>query len=190
MMQGNEHFIIEGSETDLSISDFWKWAYSDFVNNIQRGALAEFIVASAIGCTEPSRIQFRPYDLLSPEGWRVEVKCAAYVQSWDIRHPDHVSYSIAPAQMPDPILGYVDNAPKQRNCDCYVFSLYKATSPDQNPLDMGLWEFFILKTAILNEAKPSQKTITLPSLLDLSPVKSSYSLLKQSLAEAMSRECL
>lgn len=186
-MQGSDHFIIGNKNTDITLEDFWLWAYTDFVNNIQRGALAEFIVASAIGCTESSRIQFRPFDLMSPEGWRIEVKCASYVQSWENRHPDHISYSIAPASLPDPVLGYIDNAPKQRNCDCYVFSLYKATSPDQNPLDLDLWEFFVLNTAVLDAEKPTQKSITLPSLLTLHPVSCSYSELGKSISAAMDR---
>ncbi len=40
------------SETVLAsstIKDFWQWAYSDLVGNTDRGTLAEYIVAKAIG---------------------------------------------------------------------------------------------------------------------------------------------
>ncbi len=189
MYKGNDHFIKGGSETDITVSDFWQWAYCDFVNNVQRGVLAEYIVASAIGATEmpgeEQRIQFRPFDLMSPERYRIEVKCAAYVQSWENRHPDHISYSIAPASLPDPVLGYVDGAPKQRNCDCYVFCLCKAMTPADNILNLDLWEFYVLATAVLDSEKPNQKSITLPSLLALHPEVCTYDGLSYAISNAM-----
>ncbi len=191
MQEGHEHFIVNGAETDLTVLDFWRWAYGDFINNIQRSVLAEYIVSTAVGCDsvpgESSRTMWRPYDLLSPDGCRIEVKCAAYVQSWDSKHPDHVSYSIAPARVPDETGDYKDDAPKQRNSDCYVFALYKAMSSEENPLDLDLWEFFVLKTAVLDAEKPNQKTITLPSLLSLVPVTCTYVNLRESIQEAMKR---
>ncbi len=189
MYTGSEHFILEGSQLKASLIDFWKWAYGDFVNNIHRSVLAEYIVALGLGIahsqSEDCRVQWQPCDLITPEGLRIEVKSAAYVQSWDIRYPDHVSYRIAPAQLPDPVDGYVDGAPKQRNCDVYVFCLYKATSPDQNPLDLDLWEFSILKTSILDAERPYQKTITLPSLEKLDPVLCIFNDLPEGLHKAM-----
>ena len=91
-MTGNERFTVNGHELDISMCDFWRWAYSDMSNNINRSVLAEYIVASALGnagvTIEATRIMWRPYDLLSQDGYRVEVKSAAYVQSWDAKHPD------------------------------------------------------------------------------------------------------
>jgi len=192
MYKGNDHFIRDGKETDISVQDFWQWAYSDFVNNVQRGVLAEYIVSTAIGAAndpaEHQRVMWRPYDLLSPEGWRIEIKCAAYVQSWDSKHPDHVSYSIAPARVPDETGDYKDDAPKQRNSDCYVFALCKAMSADENILDLDLWEFFVLRTAVLDSEKPNQKSITLPSLLSLGPVTCTYVELREGIQSAMKRE--
>lgn len=192
MHSGNEPFINDNKKTDYTVLDFWKWAYDDFINNVQRGVLAEYIVATAIGTIdmpeEKHRVMWRPYDLLSPEGWKVEVKCAAHVQSWDAKHPGHISYSIAPTRVPDETGDYKDDAPKQRNSDCYVFALYKATSADENMLDLSLWEFYVLKTSVLDKEKPNQKSITLPSLLALNPVKCSYEGLREGLRTAMERE--
>ena len=167
------------------MSDFWSWAYSDLSNNINRSVLAEYIVASSIGATSQSRIMWRPYDLLTPEGYKVEVKSAAYVQSWDKKHPDHISYRIAPARLPDASGDYKDEAPLQRNSDLYVFCLYKAVSPDQNPLDLDLWEFYVLSTKVLDEKKPTQKSITLPSLLQLEPYWCDYMGLSEAILTTM-----
>lgn len=191
MYSGNEPFINDNKNTNYSVIDFWKWAYGDFINNVQRGVLAEYIVATAIGTLEmpkeQQRVMWRPYDLLSPEGWKVEVKCAANIQSWETKHPGHISYSIAPARVPDETGDYKDDAPKQRNSDCYVFALYKATSSDENMLDLGLWEFYVLKTTVLDAEKPNQKSITLPSLLALNPVECTYEGLRDGLQLAMER---
>lgn len=178
MCNGSEHFEVNGHAIDLTVNDFWKWAYSDFANNISRSVLAEYIVASALGtagiATERTRVMWRPYDLLSKEGYKVEVKSAAYVQSWDSKHPDCVSFRIAPARLPDETGDYKLDAPLQRNSDVYIFCIYKALTKDESPLNLDLWDFYVLPTRILDEKKPTQKTITLPSLMQLEPMWCDY----------------
>lgn len=183
MHLGTEHFYANGHELQMSMSDFWHWAYSDLTNNISRSVLAEYIVATALTnngmTTDANRTMWQPYDLYCnksdwPSGLRIEVKSAAYVQSWDAKHPDRISFRIAPARMPDETGDYKLNAPLQRNSDVYIFCVYKAMSKDESPLNLDLWEFYVLPTDILNEKKPTQKTITLQSLLQLEPVWSDY----------------
>jgi hypothetical protein len=67
----------------LTLLDFWQWAYSDLLSNTNRGRLAEFIVARALslGLTDV-RIEWDAVDLVTPTGVKVEVKSAAYLQSW------------------------------------------------------------------------------------------------------------
>ena len=190
MYSGFEHFTANGHEIDISMSSFWQWAYSDLSNNINRSVLAEYIVATALGSvdmeTEQARIMWRPYDLLSKDGYRIEVKSAAYVHSWDCKHPDHICFRIAPSRLPDETGDYKQDAPLQRNSDVYIFCLYKAISRDESPLNLDLWEFYIMPTKILNEKKPTQKTITLPSLLQLGPVWSDYYGLSEAIRNTMS----
>lgn len=188
-MTGNEHFSANGNELSLTMSDFWRWAYSDLSNNIHRSVLAEYIVASALNITtlstEASRIMWRPFDLLSNDGYRIEVKSAAYVQSWDAKHPNHISFRIAPARMPDETGDYKLNSPLQRNSDIYVFCVYKALTKDESPLNLDLWEFYVLPTKILDSEKPTQKTITLPSLMQLEPMWCDYYGLEDAIKEKM-----
>jgi len=182
MYDGSERFLVKREELELTMSDFWIWAYSDLSNNIQRSVFAEFVVASALGITnmesERSRIMWRPYDLLTKQGYRVEVKSAAYIQSWDAKHPDHITFRIAPARIPDETGDYKLDAPLQRNSDLYVFCVYTAMTVDESPLDMDLWDFYVLPTHVLNREKATQKTITFPSLLKLNPVKSDFASLE------------
>lgn len=46
---------------------FWKWAFSDFLSNTLRGVLAEFIVATALGCAHRPRTEWDAYDLVADE---------------------------------------------------------------------------------------------------------------------------
>lgn len=186
---GNEAFSINGNNINLTMNDYWRWAYSDLNNNITRSVLAEFIVASSLGIihldAERSRQMWRPYDLQSTEGYRIEVKSAAHVQSWDAKHPDRIIFRIAPARMPDETGDYKSDAPLQRNSDVYVFCVYTATHKEQSPLNLDLWEFYILPTKVLNEQKATQKTISLPSLMQLGPIWCDYYGISDALSKAM-----
>lgn len=175
---GNEPLIINGRETNITMNDYWRWAYSDLTNNISRSVFAEFIVASSLEITnivtEGIRTMWRAYDLMNKDGIRIEVKSAGYVQSYDMKHPDCVSFRIAPARLPDETGDYKREAPLQRNSDVYVFCIYKAISKVQSPLDLDLWDFYVLSTKVLDAKKPTQKTITLPSLMQLEPFWCDY----------------
>ena len=189
MYIGNEPFLVNGHPINLTMNDYWRWAYSDLKNNINRSVLAEFIVASALDIihtdSESTRMMWRPYDLLSSEGYRIEVKSAGYVQSHDMKHPDCISFRIAPARMPDETGDYKSDAPLQRNSDVYVFCIFKGLSADDNPLDMELWDFYVLPTDVLDEKKPTQKTITLPSLMQLEPLWCDYYGLSEAIKNPM-----
>ena len=65
----------------LTLGDFWSWAYSVF-SNLNRSVFAEFIVGSALGIIGLPRVEWRAYDFLYC-GKKIEVKSAAYVQSWE-----------------------------------------------------------------------------------------------------------
>ena len=55
---GSEQFIADGQSTGVDLLSFWRWAFSDELNNAQRGVLAEYIVASALGCNHGVRTQW------------------------------------------------------------------------------------------------------------------------------------
>lgn len=62
----------------------------------------------------------------------------------------------------------------QRWSDLYVFCLYASKDRHESPLRLEQWEFYILPTYVLNEQCGEQKSITLNSLLSLSPIKATY----------------
>ena len=49
---GNEKFICNGSELDITVLDFWRFTYSD-LNSDPRDYLAEFLVSKALGIDTP-----------------------------------------------------------------------------------------------------------------------------------------
>lgn len=159
LYSGNEHFIANGEEIGITMTDFWRWSHPDFLDSSRRTVLAKFIVASSIGLSD-FRPQdkgglWKPYDLLTGDGYRVQIESASYLQSEDGEHPSHVSFPIP-----------------SWDADVYIFSLFKATAASQNPLDLDIWEFFALSAAELPEKKPS--SITLPRLMDLGVWQSDY----------------
>ena len=81
--QGDEQFCADGKGLGYTVKDFWTWSVSDLVTNITRGRLAEFIVAKALGVsTDIVRYDWDSFDLTTPAGLKIEVKSAAYLQSW------------------------------------------------------------------------------------------------------------
>lgn len=173
---GNEQFSISSHAINLTVNDFWRWAYSDLNDGICRSALAEFIVATSLevpslnhGLSETLR---RSYDLISKDGYRIEVKSAAYNESSDEEHPDCISFGIAPAELLERIKK-TDTA-SHRNSDVFVFCVYKAVTRAKTPLNLDFWDFYIIPTKVLNEKKPIQKTITFPSLMRLEPMWCDY----------------
>ena len=90
---GKECF--EGMDGENSLQDFWAWAFSDLVSNTERGKLAEYLVAKAMGCGTQISQTWESYDLLSPEGIKIEVKTSAYIQSWKQKAFSKISFGIA-----------------------------------------------------------------------------------------------
>lgn len=79
---GTEQFSLEGQNLGISLLDFWSWSSSDLVSNTLRGILAEFLVAHDLGISQTLRTEWDAYDLVTAEGIKIEIKSAAYLQSW------------------------------------------------------------------------------------------------------------
>lgn len=162
---GTEPFTSSGQPFGPCLTDFWSWAYSDLVSNATRGALAEYLVASALGVTSTPRTEWDACDLRTPSGRRIEVKSAAYLQSWKQNALSAIQFSIRPARGWDAATNTV--VPELcRSADLYVFCLLAHTCKATiDPLNVDQWKFYILPTAVLNTRRPTQKMISLSALL-------------------------
>src|SRR5574344_1745892 len=147
----------------ISKEKFYNWAYSDFLVNNQRGHLAEYIVASALGIDDGKRQEWDPYDLLY-KNLKIEVKSAAYIQAWEQKQYSLISFDIAPTRLQDLETGKYSEE-RKRQSNCYIFCLLNSKERETiNPLSTQQWEFYIVKTDFLNNKIPLQKTITLSAL--------------------------
>jgi hypothetical protein len=168
--------------------EFWEWAYDDLLANTTRGVLAEYIVAKALGTLAKKRVEWDKYDL-RVDGFGVEVKSAAYVQSWGTR-PSTISFGIGPTMGWDASTDtYAASA--GRCADVYVFCLLKGEDREHiNPLNVAQWTFYVLPTSVLNRQVLEQKTIRLGPLIALEPRQCAYDELKEAVrvAAAVSRD--
>lgn len=125
---------------------FWRWAYSDLRSNAVRGVLAEYLVGQALGLemTVP-RVEWASWDLETPEGIKVEVKCGAYVQAWAPPQTTAlVRYSgLLARSWIEATAAYTDE-PGVR-ADVYVFALQTCRDPARyDGLDLNQWEFRVV----------------------------------------------
>ena len=162
---GQERLTYDGKPLDFSLLDFWRWSVSDILSNATRGRFAEFIVATAINIDKTAlRDEWSAYDLETIDGIKLEIKSAAYVQSWFQRSFSKISFSIKAALYWDSLTNK-QSSEKKRHADVYVFCLlHHDNKLTVDPLNLNHWEFYILSTKELNEYTRSQHSITLKSL--------------------------
>jgi hypothetical protein len=141
--------------------------------------LAEFIVAKAIGAAEGVRNEWATYDLTTPKGTKVEVKSAAYLQSWPQDDYSTIQFNVEKTKEIDLKDGGYRGTPS-RHADVYVFALLThKDKPTVEPLNVKQWAFYVLPTAVLNERTRSQHSITLKTLDALSGGSVDYSQLAE-----------
>ena len=152
-----------------------------------RGIVAEYLVGCDLGVAHEIREEWNPYDLRTPQGWKIEVKSAAYLQSWAQKRLSTISFDIKNT------LGWdsetaTRSIESNRQSDLYVFALLhhqdKATI---DPLNLAQWTFYILPTKKLNEVVPKQKNIGLKALLRLDPVQAKFGEIAISIDQIMTQ---
>lgn len=167
---GNEAFRVGGGDAEFTILDYWRWASSDLLDNTARGVLAEFLVAQALGYTSKLRREWGAFDVRTKCGHKVEVKSAAYAQSWPQCKPSKISFDIAPrSETWDPETNtYCRFDSPKRIADVYVFCLLG--QPDcrfPDPMDLDQWEFYVLAKETLDQKSLCQKSLALNPLKSL-----------------------
>lgn len=157
----------------VRVIDYWAWAHSDLVDNIERGIFAEFLVHTAMNEADTMRANWKSRYVISPEGISIKVKSSGYIQSWGHDELSPISFSIESSDE------------RTIQSDVYVFCIHKHTQQDSlNILDMEQWTFFILPTAVLNDRVGKQKTITLNRLKSLGAVETDYYTLRETVIQA------
>ncbi|MBN2022834.1 MAG: hypothetical protein JW809_08555 [Pirellulales bacterium] len=162
---GAEAFHRDGHDLGFDLLDFWRWSASDVVSNATRGRLAEYIVARALGIpTSSVRDEWAAFDLETENGTRIEVKSAAFLQSWHQDALSKIVFRVRPSRAWNPDTNQMVSQPA-RHAQVYVFALLAHRDKTTvDPLNVGQWQFFVLPAKTLNQRTRSQDSITLGSL--------------------------
>lgn len=144
--------------------EFWRWACADFLSNALRGVLAEYIVAKAVNATGTSRKEWDAYDLITPDGLRIEVKSSAYLQTWSQVQPSKIIFDIAKKKAWYAETNTMSDHP-QRTADVYVFCVFAEDRKDvADPLDLRQWFFLATSAEFIDRTFKDQKTVSLSTL--------------------------
>jgi len=177
---GAEPFHLAGRPLGFDVLSFWRWAFSDLTGNALRGVVAEYLVAHALGVdADTVRAEWDAIDLRTKAGVAVEVKAAAYLQTWPQEEPSEIKFTIAPTK------GWNAGTNKSashivRWADVYVFALlHHEEQSTLDPLDLTQWTFYVLPRAVhprvcrrsarshRTTARHSHATAMCPRTLDL-----------------------
>ncbi len=165
-LTGNETLAIDKKP---AISEFWRWAFSDLKQNNVRGVFSEWLVAQILELDlTQARESWDAYDLITPTGITLEVKSAAYLQSWTAEYGQlsKIVFQGLKGKTWTPKAGYSESA--TYNADFYVFCLQICKDPAQwNALDLEQWEFYVLPKVTMESL--NLKTIGLSTLSRLTP---------------------
>jgi len=165
---GEERFQQHGSDLGFDVLSFWQWIGSDLVSNSMRGVLAEYLVARVLGLgVDGIRNEWDAFDLVTPNGLKIEVKSAAYVQTWHQKQLSKISFLVRKTKSWDSDTN-VQSKESRRHADVYVFALlFHQDKGSINPLQLDQWEFYVVPTTVLDARTRSQHSITLKSLRQL-----------------------
>lgn len=165
---GTELFHDNQTPLGFDLLGFWRWAASDLVGNTLRGVLAEYLVARALGIATGTRTEWDSCDLRTADGTGIEVKSAAYLQSWSQREHSAISFDIAPKRGWDAATNTYAPAPC-RSADVYVFALLAHREKSTlDPLDVSQWRFYVVSARRLDLEFTLQRRLGLAALGRLS----------------------
>ena len=173
---GQELLHSGGRPIGPKLCDYWKWSNSDLLSNTLRGVLAEYLVATALELGDKPREEWAECDVVM-RSKKIEVKSAAYIQSWAQHRFSPISFDIAPKKSrwnAETGESTTLDTP-QRVADLYVFCLLKHRCQKTiDPLDVDQWDFYVLSTARLDRECANQRKIGLGRLRGLAGCPVNY----------------
>ena len=182
-LQPETPFTYKDKPTSFSIQDFWGWMASDVLNNTLRGTVAEYIVSQATEACASVRVEWDTVDITTPEEIKIEVKSAAYLQSWPQKRPSAISFGIAKKRPWDPETNQYGET-RVRSAHVYVFCLLTPKDGrNVKPLDLTQWAFYVLPTSKLDSSLGDQKTVSLSRLKKLGAEPLDYDQIRNAVLE-------
>jgi hypothetical protein len=165
---GEERLHRRGVSLQHSLMSFWQWSGSDLVGNTARGRFAEFLVATVLDVDiSDVRAEWDAVDLVTRSRTKIEVKSAAYVQTWYQTELTRIVWGVPLTHAWDPATNQLSTEAR-RHADVYVLALlHHREKLSADPLDVDQWSFFVLPTRTLDARIGDQKTIGLASVKKL-----------------------
>ena len=131
-LSGEGRFRSGSEPLNFDVLSYWQWMASDLLANANRGLVAEYLVAHALGADSGIRREWDAYDAETEDGIKVEVKSAAYVQSWSQKRLSTIQFGIARTKIYNQDTNAYDGE-SARHADVYVFCLL--ANQEQETLD-------------------------------------------------------
>lgn len=166
---GSEPFSDGPTTLGFTLLSFWQWSASDLISNALRGRLAEYVIAQTLGIVNDNdapRAEWDAFDLRY-QGLKIEVKSAAYLQTWAQKKHSSINFDIAPTRFWDSATSELASVAR-RQADLYVFALLgHKDQATLNAMDLSQWNFYLLRTAVLDAQVPQRKQMSLATLRKL-----------------------
>lgn len=162
-LTGDEPLLLNGQPWQGAyVLDFWRWAFSDLRMNNVRGVLAEYIVAKLLDIPLQPRESWNSFDLETPDGIKIEVKAAAYLQAWNQWKPSQIVFTGLRTRPWSPEAGYGEEG---YGADVYALCLLVESTPDVfDPLNLDQWRFGLLSQRQVATMTDNGKSISLARL--------------------------
>ena len=178
---GQEQFTNHGAPIGVSVLDFWRFSYSE-LNSDPRDDIAEYLVALALGITEPhNKRDWTLFDI-DYNDRPIEVKSTSYYQTWrkDGKVSPNRTFLIRKATA-------IGEKEPHRHSEVYVFCVLSGnTEVDSDPLKLENWDFYVVPTAVINEKCGDNKTISLKRIVNLGYRQIPFTELKGAIDSALS----
>ena len=167
-------------------SKFWQWFGPSLAEDWMRGVVGEFWVANALGFLNEPREGWKPWDLETKTGVKVEVKTSGCLRrkNDEIVPIKNIKFDIENVNVDEETEKGL-SARQYRPADVYVFCLHSSLNPKTlNPMVISQWEFHVIATAVLDAKRPKAKSITLNPLKKLGTAKTDFAGLKEAILSA------
>ena len=130
------------------VIDFWKWVISDLKEKTNMGMLAEFLVSWSINTDNKPKQYWKPYDLKTKNGKRIEVKFTS------------TNFVIKPTKRPDKFNRLTKKA--TFNADIYVLCYFK--NAEKDPINLSNWKFWVFPKKKMRKLLNEKKSISIKKL--------------------------
>lgn len=138
----------------------------------------------AVGATEGTRTEWDAFDILTPHGVKIEIKSAAYLQSWSQKRHSAIQFDIRPTQGWNAETNEYSTE-SRRQAEVYVFCVLSHKDKETiDPLNLDQWEFYVVPTSVLDAEVPKQKTVSLSRLKALNPSRVQFGKLREAIRGA------